>query len=68
MCQTTQATSDTGKAKATPTTRQSSDPNNATLHSDNVPVAEAIVVSVAATVIAAVMLNARKRSKIKAKN
>ena len=29
------------------------DPNNATLHSDNVPVAEAIVVSVAGTVIAA---------------
>jgi DMSO/TMAO reductase YedYZ molybdopterin-dependent catalytic subunit len=32
-----------------------SDPNNATLHSDNVSVAEAIVVSVAGTVIAAVI-------------
>jgi len=32
-----------------------SDPNNATLHSDNVSVAEAIVVSVACTVIAAVI-------------
>ena len=31
------------------------DPNNSTKHSDNVPVAEAIVVSVAVTVIAAVI-------------
>ena len=44
------------------------DPNNATPHWDNVPVAVAIAIPVAATVIAAVMLSKRKRSKIKAKN
>jgi DMSO/TMAO reductase YedYZ molybdopterin-dependent catalytic subunit len=41
------------------------DPNNATVHSDNGLVAEAIFVSVAVTVIAGVMLSSRKRFKIK---